>query len=217
MGNPTLDEIIKAWCYRTEQDSPLKMTSICLRAIRFLAEGEPVSPEQFALASQMVLDEVKNSFNALKNCGAEFDAEGNLVGVVLTLNPTSHQFYVDGHNLYAWCALDAIFLPALLGQTAAVKSKCPATDVDIRLMITPEGIGMVSPPDTVLSVVIPGVTPSCQPGVKSGPQGPLCSAIHFFSAYEAASTWLVEHPGMAILSLDETWQLAREVWIKPYC
>jgi len=216
MESPKLDDIIEAWRYRTRRDSPLRMTSVCVQALRLLAKGKPVSAEQFASVSHMSLTEVSDSFSQLKDYGAEFDKEGNLVGVVLTLTPTSHQFRVNGCNLFAWCALDAVFLPALLDQPAEVKSRCPAAGVDIRLTITPEGIEAVDPPDTVVAVVIPGVTPSCQAGVKSGPQGPLCSAIHFFSSHEAASTWLVAHPGMAILSLDEAWQLAREVWVKPY-
>lgn len=217
MDSPNLNDIINAWQQRTQQDSPLKMAEVCVQSMKLLADGQPVSAEQLAEASQISMTETTDTLSQLNQCGCEFDAQGNLVGAVLSLNPTPHEFRVNGRNLFAWCALDAVFLPALLGQAAAVKSKCPATGDDIRLTITPEGIKAVDPPGTVLSVVIPGVTPSCAPGTKSGPRGPLCSAIHFFSSHEAASTWLVEHPGMAILSLDEAWQLAREVWIKPYC
>lgn len=216
MGTPDLDDIIRAWRHRTQRVSPLRLTSVCIQAIRLLAEGEPVSAWQLASASQMTLDEVKDSFKELSHYGAEFDTEGNLVSTVLSLNPTVHQFRVHERDLFAWCALDTLFLPALLGQPAVVESRCPTTAVDIQLTITPEGVEALDPPDTVLSVVIPGVTPGCAVGTKSGPQGSLCSAIYFFGSHEAASTWLATHPGLAILSVHEAWQLAHEVWIKPY-
>jgi alkylmercury lyase len=216
MQNPTLDEIIKAWHHRTQQDSPLKMDSFCTQAIRLLAEGQPVSAGQLATTSQLSPAEVDDSLSQLNKCGCEFDDTGSLVGAVLSLNPTSHQFQVNGRALFAWCALDTLFLPALLGQSAHVESTCPTTGTRIRLTVTPEGIEALDPSDTVLSMVIPGVTPQCNPGSQSGPQGPLCSAIYFFSSREAASTWLVAHPGTAILSAEEAWQLAREVWIEPF-
>jgi alkylmercury lyase len=216
MKKSKLDEIVKAWHHRTQNDSPLTVNSICTQAIRLLAEGHPVPAEKLASVSHLSIDEVYDFFTRLKLRGSEFDADGNLAGIVLTLNPTSHQFQVNGRALFAWCALDTLFLPALLGQPAQVESTCPTTGTQIRLTVTPEGIAALDPPDTVLSMVIPGVTPHCQPGSQSGPQGPLCSAIYFFSSREAASTWLVAHPGTAILSANEAWHLAREVWIEPF-
>ncbi len=216
MRHLTLKEIITAWQQRTQQDSPLKMTEVCVQSMQLLAAGRPVSAAQLADASQISLAETSDALNELDQCGCEFDAAGNLVGAVLSLNPTSHQFQVNGHQLFAWCALDTLFLPALLRQSAQVESACPATGAKIELTVTPEGIATVDPPETVLSIVIPDVTPRCEVGAKSGPQGPVCSTMHFFSSYEAASTWLVAHPGVTILSVDEAWQLANEVWIKPY-
>ena len=212
----TFNDIISAWQQRTQQDSPLKMAEICIQSIQLLAEGKPVSAEQLAKASQIPLAGITDSLSQLNQCGCEFDLQGNLVGAVLTLKPTPHQFQVNGHQLFAWCALDTLFLPALLQQPAQVESTCPATGAKIQLTVTPEGIATVDPSETVLSIVIPGVTPNCEVGAKSGPHGPVCSTMHFFSSPEATSSWLVAHPGVTILSVDEAWQLAYQVWIKPY-
>ena len=37
----------------------------------------------------------------------------------------------------------------------------------------------------------------------------------FFSSKEVAVPWLEDNPGMAILSIEEAWQLAYAVWIEP--
>jgi alkylmercury lyase len=216
MKNPNLDEIIKAWYFRTQQDSPLKMTSVCIQVIRFLAHGRPVSTDRFAALSHLPLDEVQAAFSQLKKCGAEFDDQGHLVGAILSLNPTPHQFRVNGRELFAWCALDTLFLPTLLQQSAQVESTCPATGAILRLTITPEGVQMLDPSGMILSIVTPGITPGCEPGAKSGPHGPVCSAMHFFSSGEAARPWLIAHPGLVIFSVQEAWQLAHEVWIEPF-
>lgn len=216
VDSPALDDIITAWQQRTQRDSPLKMGEACIQSMQLLAHGQPVSAAQLAGVSQISMAEMADTLNQLNQCGCEFDAQGNLVGAVLTLNPTVHHFQVNGHQLFAWCALDTLFLPALLQQRAQVESTCPATGTNIRLIVTPEGVESVNPPETVLSIVIPGVTPSCDVGARSGPHGPLCSTMHFFSSREAASTWLVAHPGVAIISLAEAWQLAYRVWVEPY-
>ncbi len=216
MQNHALEELINAWKQRTQQDSPLKMTEFCIQSIQLLANGQPVSAEKLASTSHLSLADAHDTLAQLNQCGCELDTHGNLLGAVLTLNPTPYHFQVNGQRLFAWCAMDTLFLPALLGQTAQVESTCPATNTKIRLTITPAGIEAVNPPETAISVVIPGVTPSCQAGAKSGPQGPICSAMHFFSSYEAASPWLIAHPGTIILTMDKAWHLAQEVWIKPY-
>lgn len=213
--NRTMNEIIKAWQQRTRKDSPFRMALFCIQAIRLLAQGQPVSVEQVTAKTGLSVSAAIASLNELRQGGAEFDEAGNLVGVVLSLNPTSHQFQVNGQQLYAWCALDALFLPALLERPARVETTCPATGVRIQLTVTPEGIEATTPTDTVLSVVIPGSTPGCTPGAKSGPQGPICSPMHFFSSPDAAGTWLVAHPDVILLSLEEAWRLVCAVWIEP--
>ncbi len=216
MKSPNLDEMIKAWHHRTQTDSPLNLASFCVQAIRLLAQGRPVSAGQFAATSHLSLDEVQDAFSQLKKCGAEFDDQGHLVGAILSLNPTPYQFRVNDRELFAWCALDTLFLPALLQQSAQVESTCPTSGARIRLRVAPEGVKAVEPPDVVLSIAVPGVTPCCETGAQSGPQGPVCTTMHFFSSREAARAWLIAHPGLAILSVEEAWQLAREVWIEPF-
>ena len=218
MENRTLNEIVKAW--RSFMAPYMTVASPIVRVqdgiLHTLAEGRPASPEEVAEATGVPLDDVTNIFTQLRAGGSEFDHRGNIVGMALTLNPTPHRFRIDGRKLYAWCSLDTLFLPALVGRTAEVESSCPVTGEEVRLTVSADGVEGVQPARAMLSIVAPGVTPSCGPGAPGGPQGPFCSNMHFFSSSEAASTWLAQHPGAAVLTVAEAYELALEVWIRPY-
>ncbi len=210
-----LTQIIQAWQQRTQRDSPLKMGEFSLQAMRLLGQGQPVSAEQLVIATELPETKVAELLAQMKMAGCEFDAAGHLLGCVLTLNPTAHQIEVNGQPLYAWCAIDTLFLPALLQHPAHIISTCPTTGRQIELTVTPTGITAVEPAQTVVSVIVPGLTPSCKRGAKSGPQGPVCSTMHFFASPEAATAWVSIQQGVAILSLVEAWQLVTEAWLKP--
>ncbi len=109
---------------------------------------------------------------------------------------------VKGHDFFAWCALDTVFLSIFIGEPAFIKSKCPLTGGTIELTVSPHGIETFSPPDTVMSIAIPGISSSLD---ITGPQSDTCSQMHLFSSRSAAEIWLVDHPGVEILTIEETW------------
>ena len=73
----------------------------------------------------------------------------------LTTTKTPHALSLEGRTLYAWCALDTLFIPGLLDQVAEVESTCPTSGTRVRLIVTPEGVTSVDPTHAVLSVVLP--------------------------------------------------------------
>jgi alkylmercury lyase len=102
-----------------------------------------------------------------------------------------------------------MFLPALLKQTAMIRTYCPATKEKIRLTITPEKVEHVAPPGTVLSMVVPEI-------VKGGCYSSeeircsFCQLVHFFSSPEAAKEWVLEkNRDIAILSVEEGYRLGQ--------
>lgn len=213
----TLDEIIAAW--QTEKDKQYRspeQRALELTIIRSLAQGKPVPAEHLAAAAELPVEVVREIFESLQKGGADFDALGRLTGMVLTLRPTPHAFQLNGIELYAWCTLDTLFLPGLIGKTAQVVSTCPVTGDAIRLTVRPDGIESAGPGGAVLSVVVPGYSAACKSGQKGGAQGAVCSSMHFFRDRQAASTWLVAQPDLAILTLEEAWTLALKVWIEPF-
>ena len=42
--------------------------------------------------------------------------------------------------MHTWCAWDTLFLPALLGETAEVRSTCPVTGSVVELVVAPDAV-----------------------------------------------------------------------------
>ncbi len=173
-----------------------------------LAEGEPVTVDYVAQMLPAPHDLVESTFADLKRMGAEFDEDGRLVGYVLTLNPTSHRFRVGGRELYAWCALDTLILPAMVEQVATVESTCPVTGESIHLTVTPQGVESYSPAGAALSLVL-------DDHCTVGPQGTFCGRIFFFRSHEVAAQWASEQEDVGVFSVDDADRIARAVYIEP--
>lgn len=220
----TLERVIEAWVAERRRHGGDRATyrrerAISIALLGALAWGAPVDHATAATATGLPPDEIARRFAAIRATGAEFDAAGRLVGMALTLIPTAHELYVDARRLYAWCALDTIFLPGLLRRTAEVASTCPVTGNAIRLTVTPSGIRRADPTTTVLSVTVPGLScrrdddPPERP--RTGPASDGCSQMHFFATREAGEQWLADHPGVLLLTPDEAFRLADARWLKP--
>jgi alkylmercury lyase len=174
-----------------------------------LCQGHPVAAQAIAEKLGQPVAVVEDVFRQLKASACEFNEKGELVGAALTLTPTPHHFYVNGQHLYTWCAIDTLFLPAHIGQTAAVVSTCPVTGQVIQLTVSPQRIETAAPASTVLSVVL---NTTCSSGLGSS----FCGRIHFFATREAAKEWVSDTEDIGIFTLDEAYQIARQVYIEPF-
>jgi alkylmercury lyase len=170
-------------------------------AARLLADGEPVALERLAAASGRAVEEVDAALG--EQVSAERDDQGRLVGLGLTLRPTTHRFMIGGRTLFAWCASDALMFPVILGRPSVIESTCPRTGQAIRIELTPDTVERVNPPDAVMSVVRPiGVT-----DVRSS----VCQHGHFFSSPAAAIRWADEHPDGEVYAVRDAFRLDRDV------
>lgn len=181
---------------------------LSLQILELLAEGQPVTAERLAEKSGQSLELIRSSFAALQNCGCELNEQGALIGNALTLSPTSHRFRIRNHDFYAWCALDTLFLPALLKETAEISSTCPQTGQRIELRVSPNGIEAASPAEMALSIVF-------SQGCTSGIDGTFCGQIHFFASVEAADLWVKGRADFVVLSLAEAFEVAYKVYVEP--
>ncbi len=172
MPNAALSEATTAWVGARDIDSQSpdarRRMELQRCALRLLAEGRPVSSQALTAASEAPHDEIAEFMSQARKGGAEFDGDGNLLGLALSLHPTPHKFRVAGRGLFAWCSLDTMCLPGLIGQTAEIESTCPVTGANIRLTVSPDGPSDVNPVETALSIVIPGVMSGCD---AVGPAG----------------------------------------------
>lgn len=167
--------------------------------LRLLAQGEPVTAAQLARATGRTTGEVLRALAA--NPDTEYDAEGRITGSALTLNPTPHHYETGGIRLYTWCALDTLFLPAVLGRPARVTSPCHATGQPITLTISPGRITSVEPATAVVSLV----TPDAPASIRTA----FCNQVLFFASPGAAGDWLDQHPGATILPVTDAHELSR--------
>lgn len=135
--------------------------------VRGIAAHGAVSPE--SLGTQLGLERARihEILAGLATLGMEMDAIGNVVGAALTATPTPHAVQLGERALFAWCALDTLFIAGLVGEQAGIESTCPVSGDAIRLRVSPDGACEYSPAGAVLSVLLPGAS-----GLQVGPASP---------------------------------------------
>jgi alkylmercury lyase len=171
---------------------------------RLLAEGEPVTSQAVARAVDVPVARVEEALNSWP--GVDRDDEGRVVGfwglAIARLEP-EYRFLIDGKTSYAWCALDTLFIPAILGKTVGVEATCLVTGERVSLVVDRKGVRELRPAGAVVSMVIP-----------DGPFGydvieSFCHRVLFFASEEAGATWAAEHEGTTLLSVQEALELGR--------
>jgi alkylmercury lyase len=169
--------------------------------LRQLARGHPVTVSDLARVSGRGAAEVRDGLAGLAD--TEYDEQGRVVGHGITLRPTTHQFTVDGHELYTWCALDTLIFPTVLNRPAHVVSPTPGSGALVRLQIDPvAGITALQPATAVMSLLVPH---------GGNLRSAFCDQVHFFATPAAAHPWLVEHPRGTVLAVGEAFELGRRL------
>ena len=178
---------------------------LSLALYRELARGAPVSPSSLAHRVEMPAEMVVRQLRSWP--GVYYDGEQRVVGFWgLTIAPMPHRLRVDGRELYAWCAWDTLFLPALLGTSVEVESSCRATGTPVHLTVTPHGVESAEPAGLSLSFLLPDAEAMNANVITS-----FCHYVHFFSSRKAAKPWLHEHPETFLLSLADAYEFGRRM------
>jgi len=170
---------------------------------RLLAQGHPVGEPH--LADEVGLDE--DSVRRLLQTWpyVYFDGAGRIIGYWgLSLREMNHRFEVDGRQLYTWCAWDSLWIPAILGKTVAVTSRCPESGQRISLTVSPEGIQEVRPVEVVMSFLRPEAGKMQEDVIMH-----FCHFVHFFASREHGEQWIARTPGTFLLSLKQAYELGR--------
>jgi alkylmercury lyase len=174
--------------------------ALCRVLVRLQALGHPVTPERLATALQMTAEQVTEALASLADL--EVDSSGHVVGWGLTFIPTPHRFLVQGLQFYTWCALDALTYPALLHVVASVESPCPVSGTPITLSVTPAGVHNLTPPGSVVSLVIPEPGSSC-----NGDRGSFCTQSLFFRSRRDALLWQASSKSAWLLSVTDAYRV----------
>lgn len=181
---------------------------LLVRVLRTLAQGHPVTEsdvDRIADELGMAPDDV----HAFLRPVTERDAADRIIGVLgLSLGDHPHRFWVNGHRMATWCAEDTLFLPALLGGTAAIESRSPLSGETVRLTVAPEGVQSVSPAGAVVSIAIVDPDQTALRTVEAIWRT-FCQHIHFFASREEAERWAAGRGDIAILSPEEGHRIGR--------
>jgi alkylmercury lyase len=175
------------------------------QTLQLLANGCPVPPDEIAIRLQIPPDRV---ISTLRRFGAEFDKDGNIVGVWLSLVPTPHVYKANGQKLYTWCAVDALSFPILLKHNAHIESPDPVTGEKIRVTITPERVEKVEPRTAVVTWV-----KSADP---TNIRGSVCHNVHFFTSPETATKWISTGSGITFYSANDVYRSLKELYLTKY-
>jgi alkylmercury lyase len=167
-----------------------------------LAGGEPVTVDRLAQAVDRDVHHLVAVLSRWPNVRRD-DQDRIVAFAGLSLTPTRHSFDVAGRRLYTWCAWDTLFLPALIGQEARVRSTCPVTGTEVRLTVGPAGVHSAEPPRLLVSFPGPAST------VSSDITASFCRHVHFLAGSDAADAWLAGNAGGLVLSLDDGVELGR--------
>jgi len=176
---------------------------LSLALYRELGRGAPVAIAQLALLMELPADEVSRRLRAWP--GVFCDEAQRVIGYWgLTLSRTTHRLRADGCDLYTWCAWDTLFLPALLGTEAEVRSLCRGSREPVQLTVGPSAVESADPPGLWVSFLLPEAS-----AVRANPVASFCHYVHFFRSREAARSWLEEHPEAFLLSLADAYEVGR--------
>jgi len=154
-GAVALDEIAEAIAAAIPS-LDLKDQRIVLATRRLIAEGKPVAIDAIAGASEVPAEDIEAAFSSWP--GVYRDDDGRVVGFwgqAIDKQDPEYRLVTGGRTTYAWCALDTLFIPPLLGGTVRVEGADPVTGDPVSLVVDGGGAHDVRPAGAVVSMVVP--------------------------------------------------------------
>lgn len=202
----TLDELADHWAAWWKQlPTGEEYLRLFVPTLRELATGQPVEPQRLATITGLSLERTRAVLREI----AEWDESGQrLVGLGLTSIPTRHRYQVHGHDMYVWCAVDALMFTPLIGASARIQSPCVATGDLIHIDVTPTRVERVEPAGAVVSMLTPPVELASRESA--------CNLNNFYRSAKDAAPWLATYPDGRLVPVSEAFEVLRrgvhQVW-----
>ena len=184
--------------------NPPELQTLCITVYRLLARGKPVAVSELVEATSYTNQKIEELIALIPSSAYKRQADGAFTGFIgLSINKTAHEFAIADRFLYTWCVFDALFLPALMQTDALLTTTCPATEHEIKILISPGGATSVTPPNPVMSIIAPDHEACC-----SDLRGAFCNHVNFFVDQSSYSKWNKRSDAGDALSLEEALALA---------
>lgn len=169
--------------------------------LRELARGEPLNLTRWAQRLDVPDTHAETLLRSSQlSPFVQMGTDGQVLGFWgLSTVPTHHQLTIDGGTLWAWCAVDSLFLPELLDVTARIISRDAESDESIELTVSPSGVESVTPEGVLVSVNSPETweLSAFEKIIKSA-----CHFVYYFASRESGERWALKHAGAVLVSLE---------------
>ncbi len=171
---------------------------IATAVYRLMSSGAAVEPAAIAkTVGDVSLERVNERLNTWP--GVFRDELGRVVGF------WGHAIdkLAAGNTTYAWCALDTLFIPGVIGNEVRVEASDPVSGEPVSLVVDRDGARDVTPAGALVSMVIP-----------DGPFGydvieSFCHRVLFFASHKTGDKWIAAHGGTTLLPVDQAFEVGR--------
>lgn len=147
---------------------------------------------EIASLSGLELTDIEDGVQALTEVG-RIDLDGDrVIGVGgLTLTSTAHLLTLPNAEMHTWCALDAVGIPAALGLTATVQTRCPQCGDHITVDVDERTATSAGP-----------VTLFCPTAPCDNVRADFCAEANLFCSPTHVAAWRHDNPSALGEDLD---------------
>jgi hypothetical protein len=195
------ETVIQAWLDVAAANRGTERFRVSLAAFNTLLDGEAPSIDDIARMTDLAPDDTRQIVSSLHEAGRlTLDAAGQMITGAggLSVVESRHILEMRGRRYWVWCAMDAVGIPAALGEDAGIASATADTGEAVRITIEQGRLQHASPADLVISLVSPSLDRSLH--------GTCCSRIGFYRDAQAVSA------DAAALTIPETMSLGARLW-----
>lgn len=173
----------------------------------FVDKGRILSREEMA---QWVSDVPKAVDELRKRDMVTFSTSGEPVGAYpFTLNEREHKVQVNGRQVYAMCALDALAIAPMFNEATYIRSQCRVTGDPVTIQMSGETVQNLDEVNGVRFGIAWGAADD-----ESCCADSLCMEMIFLRDAETAQKWLADAAGdKELFTLPEAVQFASRFFV----
>jgi alkylmercury lyase len=173
---------------------------------RLLGRGAPATCEELSAACGLTRERGEQLLAEIPSTSLVVDEHGAVIAFGgLSLAPTRHLFIAGEIELHTWCVLDALFLPEILGKSAILVTRCPASGTELTVELAPGELRAARPSDLVMSILAPDRNACC-----ANLRAAFCDHVSLFRDRRAFEAWPGRREGMECVDLTEAQLFARQ-------
>ena len=173
----------------------------------FVTNGRILTKEEMALW----VDDVSEAINVLSQYDmVTFSENGEPIGAYpFTMTERVHEVHVNGHQIHAMCALDALAIGPMFGETTQITSQCTVTGAPVKIEMSGKTVlNLAEVQDVHFGIAWDAAN------AASCCADSLCLEMIFLRDTETAQKWLADDSeGREVFTLQEAVRFASQFFI----